>query len=131
MVSFSKKEEAFLQNMEEARIATSHKDTPHVKPVSYLYDGGAIWVATDYETRMYKNLLENKKTAISIDVYKNNGHKAVCIQGNASIIKNGKEFSDIYKKFHKKFEWVRNQPWVENEAPFVKIIPFRISSWGL
>ena len=37
---------------------------------------------------------------------------------------NGKEFSRIYKKFHQKFEWVRDQPWEENEAAFIKIVPF-------
>ncbi len=47
------------------------------------------------------------------------------------IIENGEEFSRIYKKFHEKFEWVQDQPWEENEAPFIKIKPFSKSSWGL
>jgi nitroimidazol reductase NimA-like FMN-containing flavoprotein (pyridoxamine 5'-phosphate oxidase superfamily) len=131
MVSFSQKEVEFLNKMEECRIATSHANIPHVKPVSYLYEEGMIWIATDYDTRMYKNLLENPKAAVSIDIYKNKDHKAVCIQGNVSIIENGDEFSRIYKKFNEKFEWVRTQPWEENEAPFIKITPSIKSSWGL
>ncbi len=131
MVSFSQKEIEFLQNMEECRVATSHDNMPHVKPVSYIYENETVLVATDYDTRMYKNLLKNCKAAVSIDIYKNNGHKAVCLQGKVLIIENGEEFSRIYKKFHEKFEWVRDQPWEENEAPFIKIIPFSKSSWGL
>jgi len=131
MVSFSQKDIEFLNKMEECRVATSHENMPHVKPVSYLYEDGMILIATDYDTRMYKNLLENPKAAISIDIYKNKDHKAICIQGNVSIIENGDEFSRIYKKFHEKFEWVRTQPWVENEAPFIKITPIVKASWGL
>ena len=131
MVSFSQKEIEFLQNMEECRVATSHDNTPHVKPVSYIYENETVLVATDYDTRMYKNLLKNCKAAVSIDIYKNKGHKAVCLQGKVLIIENGEEFSRIYKKFHEKFEWVRDQPWEENEAPFIKIVPFSKSSWGL
>ena len=131
MISFSQKEIGFLNKMEECRVATSHDNIPHVKPVSYLYEDGVIFIATDYDTRMYKNLLNNPNAAISIDIYKDKAHKAVCIQGKVTIIENGKEFSKLYKKFHDRFEWVRNQPWDENEAPFIKIIPFRKLSWGL
>ncbi len=127
---FSEKEIEFLNKMEECRVATSHDDMPHVKPVSYLYEEGKILIATDYDTRMYKNLLSNPNVALSIDIYKDKGHKAICLQGKATIIENGEEFTKLYKKFHDKFEWVRNQPWVENEAPFIKIVPFRKSSWG-
>ncbi len=131
MVSFSQKEIEFLQDMEECRVATSHDNMPHVKPASYIYENETILIATDYDTRMYKNLLKNPKAAVSIDIYKNKGHKAVCLQGKVLIIENGEEFSRIYKKFHEKFEWVRDQPWDENEAPFIKIVPFSKSSWGL
>ena len=131
MTPFSQKETEFLQKMEECRVATTHKNIPHVKPVSYIYEDEAILIATDYDTRMYKNLLENPKAAVSIDIYKNKAHKAVCFQGNVHIIEDGDEFSRIYKKFHEKFEWVRDQPWKENEAPFIKITPFTKSSWGL
>jgi len=130
MVSFSQEEVVFLDKMEECRVATSHDNMPHVKPVSYLYEEGTILIATDYDTRMYKNLLENPKVALSIDIYKNNGHKAICLQGDVSIIEKGDEFSRIYKKFHERFEWVRTQPWKENEAPFIKITPNTKSSWG-
>ena len=131
MTSFSKKEIEFLDKMEECRVATVHKNIPHVKPVSFIYENESILIATDYDTRMYKNLLENPKAAVSIDIYKNKAHQAVCIQGNVQIIENGEEFLRIYKKFHEKFEWVKSQPWEENEAPFIKITPFSKTSWGL
>ena len=81
--------------------------------------------------RVLKHLQENPKAAASIDIYKDKGHKAVCLQGNVTIIEKGEEFARIYKKFQKRFQWVRDQPWKENEAPFVKITPKTKTSWGL
>jgi nitroimidazol reductase NimA-like FMN-containing flavoprotein (pyridoxamine 5'-phosphate oxidase superfamily) len=128
---FNQKETKFLESLEEARIATSHENIPHVKPVSFVLDENAIIIATDYKTRTYTNIKSNPKVGIVIDIYKSGGHKAVCIQGKADIIEEGPEFKKLYDIFHKKFEWVRKDPWDENEAPFLKIIPKNKTSWGL
>ena len=131
MIEFSEKETEFLNSLEEARIATSHEDIPHVKPVSFVLFENAIIIATDYETRTFKNLKTNPNTSVVIDIYKSGEHKAIVIQGRAEIIENGEEFQKFYKIFHEKFEWVRRDPWGENEAPFLKIIPNNKSSWGM
>ena len=131
MIQFNQNEVKFLESLEEARIATSHDDIPHVKPVSFVYHNNSIIVATDYETRTYNNIKSNPKTSIVIDIYKSGGHKAVCIQGETKIIENGEEFKKLYDIFFNKFEWVRREPWKENEAPFLKIIPHNKTSWGL
>lgn len=131
MKKFSTEEEKFLLSLEEARIATSHEDIPHVKPVSYSFYNNSIIIATDYETRTFQNLKKNPNVAITIDIYKSGGHKAVCIQGIAEIIDEGKEFDEFFNIFYEKFAWVRKEPWKENEAPFLKIIPKTKVSWGL
>ena len=40
MISFTRIEEEYLYSMEECRVATSHDDIPHVKPVSYIFEDG-------------------------------------------------------------------------------------------
>ena len=130
-MEFSGSERKFLEDLEECRIATCHNDIPHVKPVSYIIHNDMIIVATDYNTRTLKNVKNNSNVAVAVDVYKSGHHKAVCIQGKATIIENGEEFKKFYPMFHKKFAWVRNEPWTENEAPFLKIIPVHKASWGL
>jgi nitroimidazol reductase NimA-like FMN-containing flavoprotein (pyridoxamine 5'-phosphate oxidase superfamily) len=130
-LKFSKNEEKFLQNMEEARIATSHTDIPHVKPVSFIYHENNIFIATDYQTRTFKNVKINPNASIVIDIYEIGKHRAICIQGEVKIIEKGDEFMQIYDMFEKKFAWVRNDPWKESEAPFLKIIPNNKISWGL
>ena len=131
MIEFSQKEIEFLEILEEARIATSHDNIPHVKPVSFVFEDNAIIIATDYNTRAYANIKSNSQTSIVIDVYKSGDHKAICIQGKAGIIERGPEFKKLYDIFYNKFAWVRKDPWKENEAPFLKIVPNNKVSWGL
>jgi nitroimidazol reductase NimA-like FMN-containing flavoprotein (pyridoxamine 5'-phosphate oxidase superfamily) len=131
LIKFTKDEEIFLRSIEEARIATSHADIPHVKPVSFIHHNNIIFIATDYQTRTFKNLQVNPRASVTIDIYESGKHKAVCIQGRVEILEKGHEFLEIYKIFEKKFAWVRNEPWKENEAPFLKIITTNKISWGI
>ncbi len=131
MIEFNQKEIEFLELLEEARIATSHGNISHVKPVSFVFVDNTILVATDYNTRTFTNIKSNPHTSIVIDIYRSGEHKAVCIQGETEIIENGLEFKKFYEIFYKKFEWVRKDPWKEDEAAFLKIIPNNKVSWGL
>ena len=130
-VRFSKKEIRFLTRNEACRLATCANDIPHVVPVSYLFNEGHFYFATDYGTKKLDNLKANGRLAIVVDVYGSAGNKAVCIQGEAEIIESGSEFSRLYDIFHRKFDWVRENPWKPGEAPFVKVIPFSKVSWGI
>jgi hypothetical protein len=69
--------------------------------------------------------------AIIIDSYRSSSdNKAVLIQGVVEFIERGTEFRKLYKLFSKKFKWVKNDPWREGEAPFVKVVPKSKVSWG-
>jgi nitroimidazol reductase NimA-like FMN-containing flavoprotein (pyridoxamine 5'-phosphate oxidase superfamily) len=130
-VTFSRAEHDFLIRNEACRIATCHDNIPHVVPVSYVFEDGAFYIATDYETRKYKNIRENSKIALVVDTYSSLGNKAVCVQGIAQVIESGSEFVRLYKIFQQRFEWVRRDPWSEGEAPFIRVIPTNKVSWGL
>ncbi len=75
--------------MEEARFASTSGRMPHVKPVSFVFRGGAFYIATDYTTRTYKNIKDNPRAAITVDVYKPGGHKAVISQVTVYIMVGG------------------------------------------
>jgi nitroimidazol reductase NimA-like FMN-containing flavoprotein (pyridoxamine 5'-phosphate oxidase superfamily) len=131
-VSITQKERKFLLENETCRIATSHNDIPHIVPIAYIYDKGNVTFVTDYGTRKYKNLEVNKNISIVVDVYDPSGeNKAIVLQGKAIIIERGAEFKRLYRIFNRKFEWVRNNPWKEGEAPFVKVNALNKVSWGL
>ena len=129
-MKFGIEEERFLRDNEVGRFATiSENGLPHVVPVCYIYRSGSLWIATDYGTGKYRNLLSNNKVALVVDTgYDSN--RGILIQGRARIYKRGQEFRKIYAVFYKKFNWVRANPWKEGEAPFIKIKPIRKASWG-
>lgn len=130
-IVFSKVERDFLASNEACRVATCHDDIPHVVPVSYVFEDNVFIFATDYETKKYKNISKNNRIALVVDVYSSVGNKAVCVQGIAELLEKGGEFARLYKIFHKRFEWVRRDPWKEGEAPFVRVTPTNKTSWGL
>lgn len=131
MIKFTIKESEFLKENEGCRIVTCKKDVPHIAPVTYYFEDGFFYFATDYDTKKYANLKNNDKIAISVDIYLPGKHKAVVVQGSTTFIEKGPQFKKLYEIFYKKFAWVRENPWKENEAPFVKITPKTKISWGL
>src|SRR6266496_4159483 len=95
-VKFTKNEEKFLLENEVCRVATTHNDIPHITPVAYIYENGSFFIATDYNTRKFKNLKVNKNIALAVDVYNSSvENKAVVIQGTIDIIERGKEFEKL------------------------------------
>ena len=129
-MKFNSEEERFLKDNEVGRLATICPDgTPHVVPVCYIYRSGVLWVATDYETKKYRNLQSNDKVALIVDAgYDSN--RGILVQGRAKIYEKGLEFRRVYAVFYKKFNWVRATPWKEGEVPFIKIKPSRRACWG-
>lgn len=133
VVEFPEAEKKFLKHHEVCRVATSQNDNPHITPVNFVFDDddGFFYFATDYDTKKYKNLVKNKKSALVVDVYNSSvDNKAVIIQGVVELIERGEEFQKLYDIFYEKFDWVREDPWKEGEAPFVKIKPLHKVSWG-
>ena len=129
---FSKAEKRFLKRNELCKVATSHNDMPHVTPVNFIFNGSAFYFATDYDSRKYRNLEKHKNVGLVVDIYESPmDNKAVVVQGTAEIIEKGSEFKKLYGAFYKKFEWVRQDPWGEEEAPFIKVRPLHKASWGL
>jgi nitroimidazol reductase NimA-like FMN-containing flavoprotein (pyridoxamine 5'-phosphate oxidase superfamily) len=131
-VRFTQAERKFLSENEICRISTSHDDMPHVVPVTYVYDKDTITFVTDYGTRKCRNLEYNKNVSAVVDIYNSSGeNKGIVIQGKAIIIERGEEYIRLYQIFNDRFEWVRDNPWREGEAPFVKVNPFNKVSWGI
>ena len=129
MVKFTRRELEFINKYEVCRMATVANGKPHVVPICYMFIDECFYLATDYDTKKYKNLQKNRNVALVIDLYQPN--KAIVVEGDAEIVEEGNEFRKIYDKFYKKFTWVRDTPWKEKEAPFIKLKPFREMSWGL
>lgn len=130
MFQLTPSETKFVLENECCRLATSFKDKPHVVPVSYIYESNFFYVSTDYNTKKLFNIKKNPNVGLTIDVYKPNLNKGITVNGIVRIIENGQLYDKIYLLFYGKFEWVRNDPWKEGEAPFLEIKPYSKASWG-
>ena len=130
-VIFSKGEIKFLRSNEICRIATCNNNLPHVTPVSYIFDMGKFYFATDYNTLKYDNLNKNNRISLVVDTTENNKNKTVVTRGITTFIHKGRKFQNLYDMFHNKFDWVKNDPWKEGDAPFIEVIPKTKVSWGL
>lgn len=130
-VSFSRNEIQFLRSNEICRVATCKNNLPHVTPVSYIFNNGKFYFATDYNTVKYANLKKNNRISLVVDTVQNNKNIAIVTMGIAKIIHRGKKFENLYDLFYDRFEWVREEPWKQGDAPFVMVIPKSKVSWGI
>lgn len=130
-VSFSRNEIQFLRSNEICRTATCKNNLPHVTPVSYIFNDGKFYFATDYNTVKYANLKKNNRISLVVDTAQNNKNIAIVTMGIAKFIHSGKKFENLYDLFYDRFEWVREDPWKQGEAPFVMVIPKSKVSWGI
>ena len=131
MFQLTPSEFKFTIENECCRLATSFKDRPHVVPVSYIYENNFFYISTDYHTKKLYNINKNPNVSLAIDIYKPNQNKGIVVNGIVRIIENGQIYDKIYLLFYRKFEWVRNDPWKEGGAPFLKIKPYAKTSWGI
>ncbi len=121
----------FIVNNECCRLATSFRDKPHVVPVCYVFMGGCFFISTDYNTNNLKDINSNPFVSLVVDIYMPQNHKGIVICGGVEIIENGEPFIKVYARFFDKFDWVKKDPWIEGQSPFLKINPYSKVSWGL
>ena len=130
-VFFSEREIQFLYSNEICRVATCYNNLPHVTPVSYIFDNGKFYFATDYDTLKYANLKKNNRISLVVDTSENNYNRAIVTRGITKFIHKGKKFENLYDLFYDRFDWVRNDPWEQGEAPFVVVVLKTKVSWGI
>lgn len=125
---FSESEVRFLKSKWVCRIATASPDGwPHNVPVGYLFDGKAFYMTSDPGSKKLKNMAENNRVCIIIDVPEK-PRRAIMVQGQATLVEHGEEFERINDFMHK--EW-GGKKWKEGEQVAVKIVPTRKVSWGV
>ncbi len=108
---FTPNEFEFVKNNEICRIATSYNNQPHVVPVCYIYIDNFFYFVTDYNTKKYRDLVNNNSISMILDEYDpKRGNKAIIINGSVNFIEKGLKFFELYKVFEKKFPCVKRDP---------------------
>ena len=131
--------EAFLAEPILARLATLSKNgAPHVVPVWFLWDEGAVWISAFESTLKAKHLLADKRCALVVDVEKaKHGVTGVLFEGEAELFavdqpQVRKRIEKIYLKYLGP-EGIKDkapQEWLASpENMLVKLTPKHTASW--
>jgi nitroimidazol reductase NimA-like FMN-containing flavoprotein (pyridoxamine 5'-phosphate oxidase superfamily) len=123
-----------------ARFATADlHGQPHVVPVWYGWDGMSIWISSFANTRKVKDLEQNPKVSIVIDVViENSENKAVIFEGHVELVKSPRELLEV------KFLWIYTrymgeervlakepQSWIHDPLNLlIKLTPEKVIHWN-
>ncbi|NSW52042.1 MAG: pyridoxamine 5'-phosphate oxidase family protein [Anaerolineae bacterium] len=132
--------DSFLENAHIARVATSDSSgQPHVVPVWYAWDGESLWISSYSNTRKIKDLENNPKMAVSIDIAEEGGKtQAVIFEGTADLVRDPRDFLRqqfywIYKRYlgDEGVKAPGPQEWIEDPHNLlIKLTPQQVYTWN-
>ena len=125
----------FLAKPHIARLATIYPNgKPHVVPIWFLAEEGAIFMSTGADSVKVRNLRKNSQVAVTIDTWDGDFKlKGVVIEGKAELITDG--VKEIARKILIKYigEQGLNSPPARERLSWplivIKINPEKILSW--
>jgi nitroimidazol reductase NimA-like FMN-containing flavoprotein (pyridoxamine 5'-phosphate oxidase superfamily) len=123
-----------------ARLATADlNNQPHVVPVWFGWDGEYLWISSFSNTRKVKDLQQNPKVSVAIDVSGDDGKtQAVIMEGQAELVVEPRDF------LRKQFQWIYTlylgeegvkakdpQEWIEDSHNLlIKLSPEQVYVWN-
>ena len=117
-----------------ARVATAGaRGVPHVVPVCHVLAGGKVYFASGDDGRKVKNLRENARVTLTVDVYSDHWGtlKGVMIQGRARLIEGGPRFRRVRDLLYRKYpQYPREAAISPSDSVAVEVTPTRVFSWG-
>ncbi len=130
--------EEFLSKPILARIATVGKNcTPHIAPVWFIYDDGAVIIGTRKNTMKIRNIKNNPAVAIAIDTIVgesvSDGAKGAIFKGKAELVE--EDTLEIIQKLCKKYLGSLDHPAAKqllhdpSPSVVIKLKPQKIISW--
>lgn len=116
------------------RVATAGASgVPHVVPVCHVLAGGKIFFASGDDGRKVRNLRENPRVTLTVDVYSDHWGtlKGVMIQGTARLIEGGPGFRRVRDLLYRKYpQYPREAAISPLDSVAVEVTPTRVFSWG-
>ena len=136
---------AIQKTLKEARVARlatlDAKTRPHIVPICFAYDGKFFYTAVDEKPKRVprerlarlQNIRSVPRVALLIDEYDEDWTQLwyILIRGKARLIPASahREQAWAIRKLRAKYpQYVRGM--LADDAPIIRIIPERITSWG-
>jgi PPOX class probable F420-dependent enzyme len=137
----AKEIEARLRDTRIARLSTCDaQGRPHVVPVCYVYDGDAFFTPIDRkpkraggsELTRVRNIRANPNVSLLLDHYDEDWSKLwyILIRGRAEIFSSGEEHAKPLALLREKYAQYQSRELLPDEATVIRIVPFKIVSWG-
>ena len=137
--SLDERVQAFLARQRRAHLATSDgTGEPHAVPICYAVVGGTLYSVIDHkpklgtprQLRRVRNLVENPRAAVVVDVYDEDWSRLgyVLLKGSARLIDVGAEHSAALEALREKYP----QYWAMalDDRPVIAIAIERVVAWG-
>lgn len=135
MARLTKKVERLIDRERVCRVATvGRRGMPHLVPVCQVVAGGKIYFASGNDGRKARNLAENGRLALTVDLYAEDWMhlKGVMVQGRAALIARGPKFRRIRARLYGKYPQYRREAALDpSDSVVVEVTPTRVFSWGL
>jgi PPOX class probable F420-dependent enzyme len=116
------------------RVATAGaRGVPHVVPVCHVVAGGKVYFASGDDGRKVKNLRENPRVTLTVDLYADHWGtlKGVMIQGRAKLIEGGPRFRRVRDLLYRKYpQYPREAAISPSDSVAIEVTPTRVFSWG-
>lgn len=124
-----------LERERVGRVATAGKTgVPHLVPVCPVLAGGKIYFGSGDAGRKVRNLRENPRVTVTVDVYSEDWTylKGVMVQGTARLIARGPRFRAARDRLYAKYPQYRGEAALApSDSVIVEVTPTRVFSWGL
>jgi Pyridoxamine 5'-phosphate oxidase len=126
----------FLTVQRTARVATTNGDGPHVTPLWFIWDGGALWLYSITKSRRWADLRHDPRVAVLVD----DGTEflqlhGVEITGEVTIVgevpRGGEDCPRLLapeRSMARKYFGIDQMPYDERHA-WLKVTPQKITSW--
>ena len=125
----------FLKRQRVARLGTISGDgSVHVVPICYVFDGKAIYIGTEANSKKVKNIRNNNNVTLLVDVYYEDWSRlqSLMIQSRAEIIEKGKEFNYARRLLYNKYrQYKKEAPLEEGDSVIIKIKPERVIAYNI
>jgi nitroimidazol reductase NimA-like FMN-containing flavoprotein (pyridoxamine 5'-phosphate oxidase superfamily) len=116
------------------RVATTGgRGAPHVVPVCHVLIDGKIWFASEKNARKVRNLRENPRIAVTVDLYAEAwaSLRGVMIQGTARVVAKSPTFRRIRKALYAKYPQYPDESAIgDDDSVVVEVTPSHVFAWG-
>jgi PPOX class probable F420-dependent enzyme len=133
----SEEQQAFVSRQRLAHLGTADaQGRPHVVPVCFALDAGAIWIAIDekpkrtHRLKRLRNIAENPSVSLVFDTYDEDWTRLgyVLVQGRAEVVQGGAEQQRAIAALRTRYPQYAGMKL--EELPAIRVTPEKVASWG-